>query len=264
MSQTNGRENEYDDQFVARLELIWGEGFLSPGGADEINTLLQGFDIEGQILLDIGCGIGGADVLLVEQHGAAKVIGIDIEQPLIDRALGRAKEKGLLDRLQFECVEPGPLAFGAETLDLVFSKDAILQIPDKASLFADVFRVLKPGGAFVASDWLKSGDGELKALRHFLDVSSFSSAMETPESSAKHLRSSGFGEIEVRDRTDWLREQTRQDNELIEGEYRQTAIDLIGDDKYRAWLTIRRSMLAALQAGELRPSHLIARKPVRD
>lgn len=36
MTGHDEHENEYDDNFVHTLELVWGEGFLSPGGADEV------------------------------------------------------------------------------------------------------------------------------------------------------------------------------------------------------------------------------------
>ena len=44
--------------------------------------------------------------------------------------------------------------------DVVFSKDSIVHIPDKVALAQDVFRVLKPNGWFVASDWLIGHDDE--------------------------------------------------------------------------------------------------------
>ena len=59
------QEIEYDDTLVAMLEMIWGEGFLSPGGAEEVALLLEGEYISGKKVIDIGCGIGGIDVLLV-------------------------------------------------------------------------------------------------------------------------------------------------------------------------------------------------------
>ena len=49
---------------------------------------------------------------------------------------------------------PGPLPFADASFDIVFSKDALLHVPDKDALFAEIFRVLKPGGVFAASDWM--------------------------------------------------------------------------------------------------------------
>ena len=129
---------------VAALELIWGEGFLSPGGPAEVEATLGGRNIRGAEVLDIGCGIGGIDLLLAERFGASKVIGIDIEADNIERARRRAEAKGLSDRVGYRLVERGPWPFAPSCFDLVFSKDSIIHIPDKEALFADIFRVLRP------------------------------------------------------------------------------------------------------------------------
>jgi phosphoethanolamine N-methyltransferase len=85
---------EYDDNLMALLEAIWGEGFMSPGGTDEIDRYLAGVDLRGLSVLDIGCGLGGIDIHLVKQHAAGKVTGIDIEEWLIDRCNGLARRTG--------------------------------------------------------------------------------------------------------------------------------------------------------------------------
>jgi 2-polyprenyl-3-methyl-5-hydroxy-6-metoxy-1,4-benzoquinol methylase len=74
---------EYDESMQALLQLVWGEGFLSPGGTDEVAGLLGGSDISGCAVLDIGCGLGAIDQLLVARHGAASVVGIDIDPALL-------------------------------------------------------------------------------------------------------------------------------------------------------------------------------------
>ena len=69
----------YDDKHIAFLEDIWGEGFLSPGGAEEALRVTEGLDLGGKTVLDIGCGSGAIAVLLVQECGAARVVGIDVE-----------------------------------------------------------------------------------------------------------------------------------------------------------------------------------------
>src|SRR5687767_4141154 len=107
--------------------------------------MLVGCHLTGLRVLDIGSALGGVDLLLATQHGAAEVIGIDVEPQLIASA-------DLADRIKFRLVEPGPLPFEQENFDAVFSKDAMVHIEDKDGLFAEVVRVLRPGGMFIASD----------------------------------------------------------------------------------------------------------------
>lgn len=47
---------EYDDQLTVFLEAVWGEGFMSPGGTDEVDRYLTDIDLAGRSVLDIGCG----------------------------------------------------------------------------------------------------------------------------------------------------------------------------------------------------------------
>ena len=50
----------YHDRLVGLLERLWGDGWLSPGGPEEVALLLEGNDLDGKSVLDIGCGAGGS------------------------------------------------------------------------------------------------------------------------------------------------------------------------------------------------------------
>ena len=78
-------ENEYHDNLVTMLEIIWGEGYMAPGGPGNVERLLDDIDTQDRRILDIGCGIGGPAIEMATTHGA-EVIGIDLESPLIERA----------------------------------------------------------------------------------------------------------------------------------------------------------------------------------
>ena len=71
----------------------------------------------------------------------------------------RIERAGLAGRIRGLKVDGGPLPFAAASFDVVFSKDSMVQIPDKPAIFAEVLRVLRPGGRFIASDWLRGGTG---------------------------------------------------------------------------------------------------------
>ena len=102
-------EVEYHDELIDFLEILWGEGYLSPGGPEEVDKVVEGLDMAGRRVLDIGCGSGGITLRLVETHGASSVVGIDVEAPVLAKAAQRAKAKKLDDRVTFRQVAPGPL-----------------------------------------------------------------------------------------------------------------------------------------------------------
>lgn len=76
-------EPEYDDTAIRFLEALWGEGYLSPGGPEEVDRVVEGLPLRGKDILDIGCGSGGITLHLVASHGAASAIGFDVELPVI-------------------------------------------------------------------------------------------------------------------------------------------------------------------------------------
>ena len=135
----------YGEDDIAFLGALWGDGYLSPGGPAEVARTIDGVDLAGRRVLDIGCGAGGITVGLVLDHGAGEVVGIDVEAPVCEHARTRVQRQCLGDRVEIRQVEPGPLPFDDESFDIVFSKDSIVHIPDKESLALDVFRVLRPG-----------------------------------------------------------------------------------------------------------------------
>lgn len=81
----SGDGPHYAQEFIDRLETLWGEGFLSPGGGDEVRQILDGLDLSGKTVLDIGCGTGGAELVLAADLGAGTITAIDVEEEMITR-----------------------------------------------------------------------------------------------------------------------------------------------------------------------------------
>lgn len=152
MSEPSG---EYVEAHYVGMEIIWGKGYMSPGGDDEVASVVDGVDIRGKGVLEIGSGLGGSAVALAANHDPGRVIGIDIQKEQIERATRLAERRGLSDRVEFRLVEPGPLPFADESFDVVFSMGTFVQIADKPALFAEIFRVLRRGGTLAANDWLR-------------------------------------------------------------------------------------------------------------
>jgi SAM-dependent methyltransferase len=252
---------EYDEAMQTLLQLVWGDGFLSPGGAAEVALLLEGSDLRGCRVLDIGCGLGGVDELLVLGHGAQAVVGVDIDPALLARMDERMRAAGLSLQVTTRCVEPGPLPFAAGEFDVVFSKDAIVQIPDKRSVFAEAYRVLRPDGRLIASDWLRGGSVSYSPeMREFFRLEGIAYNMASLEESAATLREVGFSEVEVRDRNEWYRARARAELASLAGEWRATLEARIGGERTEHFIANWRQLVLVLERGELRPGHLKARK----
>jgi len=253
---------EYDEAMVAALELVWGEGFLSPGGPAEVEELLKGIVIAGKKVLDIGCGIGGIDLLLADTYGAQQVLGIDIGAPNIALAKARAARRGLADRVRYETVDGGTLPVADASFDIVFSKDAMIHITDKEALFRDVYRVLRPGGVFVASDWLRVDDGPPSiAMQNYIALEGLSFAMASPDRYRRAMMAAGFTDIEIRDRNAWYAATARAELAQITGPLHHRLVAIVGADETHRQTQVWEAMLVVLDRGELRPTHLKAKRP---
>ena len=260
MSQTEFQE--YDESLMALLEAIWGEGFMSPGGVQEVDRFLSGLDLAGCSVLDIGCGLGGVDIHLAGKRGASRVTGIDIEPELIERCRGLARKYGLEERTEFVRVEPGRLPFAEAQFDLVTSKDSIIHIADKHALAADTFRVLKAGGHFAASDWLAGYDGLPPAeMQAYIEAEGLDFSPASAQTYAAALQAADFVDIQVVDRNEWYRQQAREERERLAGALYDGLQSQVGRDFLEHNIEIWDKMIIALDAGQLRPTHLRGTKP---
>ncbi|SIT53419.1 Methyltransferase type 11 [Mesorhizobium prunaredense] len=263
MIETTDAEPEYDDTAIRFLEALWGDGYLSPGGPDEVDRVVEGLALNGKTILDVGCGSGGITLHLLERHGAAHVVGFDVERPVIEAARKRATARGLSGRANFVQAPPGPLPFTDASFDVVFSKDALLHVPDKDALFAEIVRVLKPGGVFAASNWMISHDGEPSPeMKAYVAAESLSFAMASPIRYAAAMRRAGLADVTVHDRNPWYREVAREELNRLKGPLYPAVAAAVGtayvDKNIRTW----EAMQKVLDSGEHRPTHLRGRKPV--
>ena len=252
---------EYDEPMLLLLQLLWGDGFLSPGGPAEVEALLEGSDLRGCRVLDIGAALGAVDELLVSVHGAAHVTGIDLDPVMLAQMDARIARAGLHDRIESRLVQPGPLPFPDASFDVVFSKDSIVQIPDKPSFFAEVHRVLRPGGRFLASDWLRGGEGPYSAeMLEYFRLEGITYNMATLDETAGVLERRGFAEVEVRDRNAWYLPIAEAEAEALAGPLRESLIERIGLERTEHFIVNWQQLALVVRRGELRPGHIKATK----
>lgn len=254
------QEIEYHEAMIKMLELIWGEGYMAPGGTGLTDTLVNDLDLTGKTVLDIGSGLGGPACHLASAHGAI-VTGVDIEPQLIDLSHRRAQQLGVQERARFVLVKPGPLPFEDNSFDVVTSAGALTQIAEKSEIFAEVLRVLRPDGALRSYEWTTTKAEPSSDMEYFFKMEGLTYALETAETYDRLLRAAGFVDVRIVDDTPWYRRQAREEYERMRGELYPWMVDLLGKQGADHFVEDWRSMVVVWESGELTQNIIRTSKP---
>jgi SAM-dependent methyltransferase len=111
----------------------------------------------GMSVLDVGCGSGGP-AMTIAARWEVHVTGVDLVPRHVERARERAMALGLAERTRFMEADAMRLPFPDASFDHVYAIESAYHAPDKGRFYAECARVLRPGGSFLGTDWLR-GEG---------------------------------------------------------------------------------------------------------
>jgi len=156
---------------------------------------------EGETVLDLGAGAGFDCFLASSKVGSmGRIIGVDMTPEMVEKARENARN-GNYANVEFRLGEIENLPAGDNSVDAVISNCVINLSPDKKRVFAETFRVLKPGGRLMISDIVL-----LKELPDFIRnsiqayVGCVSGAMLKDEY-LKTVREVGFQDVKIIEET---------------------------------------------------------------
>ena len=172
---------------------------LHAGGAPASKHVLDRLGVEpGTRLLDVGCGIGGAS-RMAAMAGAA-VTGIDLTPEFVETARMLSDRVGLGDRTEFLATAGESMPLDDGSFDAAIMVHVGMNLPEKTAVFAEVHRVLRPGGRFALYDQVRTGEGDLPYPLPWAEDER-SSFVETVADYRAHLEAAGFEVEDEEDRT---------------------------------------------------------------
>ncbi len=146
MTETTVRK-QYD-QLAAVYDLFWRRYI-----ANTLSFLKSWAEISPlDIVLDVGCGTGEFERLLLAEYSSLQIVGVDISEKM----LAIAKQKcSIYPQVSFELASASALPFNSDSFDVIVSASSFHYFDDPLAALTEIKRVLKPDGKVVILDWCK-------------------------------------------------------------------------------------------------------------
>ena len=154
----------------------------------------------GETLLDVGSGLGGPARYLAKVCGC-RVTGVDLTAEFVATANELARRAGLSDQVEFRQGSALDLPLADGSVDLAWSQNVAMNIADRPRYYAQMRRVLKPGGRLAIQDVAQGPAGAPHYPVMWADTPA-TSFLRTPEETRALLEAAGFKVITWQDNTD--------------------------------------------------------------
>lgn len=207
-------------------------------------------------ILDIGSGIGGPARYFARTFGC-RMVGIDLTAEFCDVARRLNAAVGLADKITIEQASATDLPFDDGRFDAAYSQNVSMNIADKAALFGEAYRVLRPGAGFALSE-LALGDGGEVIYPAPWSSDGVHSFLLTEQQTVDALRQAGFEIVSVQDNSAAVRQFFEAQKEAVrrDGPPKLGNFILMGDNaKEKARNAMRNQV-----EGRTRPIEFLCRR----
>ncbi len=198
----------------ARQEIVqklWGEGFGTPGEAEHIKMLVKPLGLTAkQSVFDINPGLGGTSRVVAEDTGAW-VTGLEADNELATAGMELSVMAGMAKKAPIQFFEPPKIDIRGHTMDAMISKEGLYTLPEKEILFEEIYKVLKPIGQLLFTDYLLPKDNHTSpALEDWIAAENPTPIPWSVDQTVARLNDIGFEVRISEDKTDNLKSLVMQ------------------------------------------------------
>ena len=220
-SQRRGKEEyasmvtAFDDLITDFFEYGWGQSFhFAPMKVGEsFEESIAGYQHflgeaiglrPGMKVLDVGCGVGGPQRSLARKFGVS-IVGLNINEYQLGKCSAYNSKAGLDHLCSILHGDFLNIPAEDESFDAAYHVEAISHAPDKAAVYAEIFRVLRPGAVFAGYDWCitplyDGGNPEHRKLKEEIKYGNALPEIASFTEITDSLRAVGFELVEAHDR----------------------------------------------------------------
>ncbi|KAK1991277.1 hypothetical protein LX36DRAFT_685565 [Colletotrichum falcatum] len=154
-------------------------------------------------VLDVGCGVGGPAREMAKFTGA-HVTGININEYQVERATRYAAGEQMDRHVRFVQADFMDIPFEDDTFDAVYAIEATVHAPSLEAVYAEILRVLKPGGVFGVYEWVMTdryddGDLGMRGIRIGIEQGDGIANMVGAAEAVRALGAAGFDVVRHED-----------------------------------------------------------------
>lgn len=206
--------NQYYDLSTDFYEYGWGESFhfAARAATESFGESLARHEFylgsrlgleKGMRALDVGCGVGGPARNIARFTGA-EIVGINNNDYQIARGNAKNVRQGLAGQVSFQKGDFMHMPFEDASFDRVYTIEATCHAPDRVGCFAEILRVLKPGGTFAGYEWVTTpkydpNNAEHVAIKKGIEVGNGLPDVNPASHVIDSMRKAGFEVLEWAD-----------------------------------------------------------------
>ncbi|XP_076031841.1 uncharacterized protein LOC143019750 [Oratosquilla oratoria] len=251
ITQESMDQKNFTLRCIRKFERIFGPTWMSVGGEVRTRKFLTMLGlVPSQRVLILGSGGGGEAFLMARCYGV-HAHGVDISFNMYQVAMDNLalQEKKVQSLVHFEAADMTKIRIEDETFDVIYSRESILYVRDKESLFKKMLGWLRPGGKlFLVDDCRINKENPPKELEDLIKLRRWS--LNTLADYEEGLRKVGFKDVRAQDISDeFLRVVTEDIKHLIC--MRECYIQDFSKEDYDESLLSMKNMQAAIRGGGL-------------